>query len=345
MKKIHSKIQNKKATKFAIVVFIIVLILAFESLMVMLRYNRINRLQPEVIGVSFSQIQAERYGSDWRANYIALLDELNFKNIRIPAYWNRIEPAKGQYDFTELDWMVSEAGKRDAKIIMIVGQKNIRYPECYYPGWVDTNNTTATSDQATDMIRVVVERYKNNPTVTEWQLENEFLLKSFGNCPSALLTNAQLQKELLALKSVDSTRPVILTQSDQFGFPLIGPFAEKFGFSMYRWSWNKNTGYYRYPQNGTYFWWKAGIISLLFDQQIKIHELQAEAWGPRGNEYLSYEDTLKSMNPQQFRDNINYARETKIKNFDLWGSEWWWHLKQTGHPEMWEEVRNLLQAK
>lgn len=345
MKKIHSRLRNKKATKFAFVVFIIVLILAFESLMMMLRYNRINRLQPEVIGVSFSQIQSERYGSDWRANYIALLDELNFKNIRIPAYWNRIEPAKGQYDFTELDWMVSEAGSRGAKIIIIVGQKNIRYPECYYPNWVDINNTIVTSDQATDMIKVVAERYKNNPTVTEWQLENEFLLKSFGNCPSALLTNAQLQKELMALKSVDSTRPVTLTQSDQFGLPLIGPFAEKFGFSMYRWSWSKNTGYFRYPQNGTYFWWKAGIISLLFDQQIKIHELQAEAWGPRGNEYLSYEDTLKSMNPQQFRDNINYARETKIKNFDLWGSEWWWHMKQTGHPEMWEEVRNLLQKK
>ena len=116
-----NKLRDKKSIRVANVVIIVLAIVAFESLMVMLRYNRINRLQPEVIGVSFSQIQAERYGSDWRANYIALLDELNFKNIRIPAYWNRIEPVKGQYDFTELDWMVSEAGKRGAKTIIVVG--------------------------------------------------------------------------------------------------------------------------------------------------------------------------------------------------------------------------------
>lgn len=342
MNKKYKTLTQNKLLKTIFIMLIVLAIIIFENLLIMLRYNRINKYQPETIGVSFSHVQAERFGSDWRANYTALLEELNFKNIRIPAYWDRIESTKGQYDFAELDWMVSEAGKRGAKIIMIVGQKNIRYPECYYPGWVDTNNTSATSDQATDMIKAVVEHYKNNPTVVEWQLENEFLLKSFGKCPSALLTNKQLQKELAALKSVDSTRPVILTQSDQFGFPLIGPFAEKFGFSMYRWSWNGNLGYYRYPQNGAYFWWKAGIISLLFNQQIKIHELQAEAWGPRGNEYLSYEDTTKSMSPQQFQDNIKYARDTKIKNFDLWGSEWWWHLKQTGHPEMWDAVKKLV---
>ncbi len=342
MNKKYKTLTQNKLLKTIFIILIVLAIIIFESLLIMLRYNRISRLQPGVIGVSFSQIQAERYGSNWRANYTALLDELNFKNIRIPAYWNRIEPAKGQYDFAELDWMVSEAGKRGAKVIIVVGQKNIRYPECHYPNWVDTNSAVATSDQATDMIKVVVERYKNSPTVAEWQLENEFLLKSFGECPSALLTNAQLQKELVALKSVDSTRPVILTQSDQFGFPLIGPFAEKFGFSMYRWSWNGNLGYYRYPQNGAYFWWKAGLISLFFGQEIKIHELQAEAWGPKGNEHLDYGETLKSMSPRQLEDNIKYARDTKIKNFDLWGSEWWWHLKQTGHPEMWDEVKKLV---
>lgn len=295
-----------------------------------------------VMGVSFSPAQAERYGSDWKANYIALLDDLKFKHIRIPAYWDRIEPSPGIYDFAETDWMVTEAAKRNAKITLVVGQKNIRYPECFYPKWIDLSDTANVSQKATDMVTAVVRHYKDNPTIYQWQLENEFLLRSFGNCPSKLLTSQQLQKEMTALKSVDNSRKIILTQSDQFGFPLIGPFGNIFGFSMYRWSWDKRIGYFRYPQSGQYFWWKAAIISPVFKQAIKIHELQAEAWGPVGNERLDYEQANKTMNPKQFLDNINYAKQTRIKSVDLWGAEWWWYMKQNGHGEMWDSVKGSM---
>ncbi len=336
---------RRKIKKIAIIALLVLGVLVFENMLIMIRYDRINKLKPETIGVSFSQIQAERYGSDWKANYTALLDELGFKNIRIPAYWNRIEKSPGEYDFTELDWMVNEASKRNASIILLIGQKNMRYPECFYPTWLDITNTNDALARAEQMVKNVASHYKDNPTVKSWQLENEFLLKSFGKCPSQLLTNGQLAKELTALKSVDTSRPIILTQSDQFGFPVLGPFGDTFGFSMYRWTWGKNQGYWKYPQNGTYFWWKASIISLVFNQNIKVHELQAEAWGPRGNEYLTYQEAAKTMNPAQFRDNIQYARDTKIKEIDLWGSEWWWHLKQQGHNEMWEEVKSLMVTK
>jgi len=331
----------KKYQKALLLALVILLVVIFENLLLMIRYNRINKYSTETIGVSYSQVQAERYEGDWREGYIAMLDELGFKNIRLAAYWNRIEPRQGEYEFAELDWMISEASKRDAKITLVVGQKNIRYPECFYPDWVDTSDTSAASKYAIDMVKQVVEHYKNNPNLAGWQLENEFLLKSFGSCPGNLLTNLQLSRELDALKSVDSTRPVTLTQSDQFGFPLKGPFGDWFGFSMYRWHWNKQQGYWKYPQNGTYFWWKASVISALLGQNIKIHELQAEAWGPVGNETLSYEESTKSMSPKQFYENIQYARDTKIKNFDLWGAEWWWHMKQSGRPEMWDAVKGL----
>jgi len=333
---------SKHKKKILIIVLIAVIVLLFESFLLALRFNRINKYTPETVGVSFSQKQAERFGSNWKANYIAILDDLGFKNIRIPAYWDRIEPKAGQYDFSETDWMIEEAAKRSAKITLIVGQKNIRYPECYYPEWVNTKNTEQASSQATKMVKTVVDRYKDNPNVKAWQLENEFLLASFGECPNNLLTNRQLAKELAALKSVDTKKPVVFTQSDQFGFPLKGPFANTFGFSMYRWSWSKSTDYWRYPQDGNYFWWKAGIISALFNQNVKIHELQAEAWGPIGNEDLSFEEMYKTMNPKQFAENIKYARDTKIKDYDLWGAEWWWYLKQQGRPEMWDTVKNFI---
>lgn len=336
------KKKFKKHRKIVVWIVLIVFVLfVFESLLIMLRYHRLNKNTPERFGVSFSQTQAERYGSDWRQNYQAILDELNFKHIRIPAYWDRIEKEEGKFDFSETDWMIEEAAKRGADITLVVGQKNIRYPECHYPAWVDTKKTHQTSEQAVRMIRAIVEHYKNQPTIKAWQLENEFLLRSFGECPAPLLTSQQLEKELEALKEIDSSRPVVLTQSDQFGFPVKGPFAEIFGFSMYRWSWNKSVGYWRYPQSGEYFWWKAALINLVHKQQIKVHELQAEAWGPAGNEHLNFDEATKSMNPTQLKENIEYARQTRIRNYDLWGAEWWWYLKTQGRPEMWESIKKV----
>jgi hypothetical protein len=337
------KFKNLSTTKKALIILLIVfVIILFETFLLMLRFNRLNKLKPEVIGVSFSQIQAERYGSNWRQNYIDVLDGLGFKQLRLPAYWNRIEPTEGSFDFTELDWMINEASKRDAKVTLVVGQKNIRYPECFYPDWINTKDTEATSKSAVRYVEEVAKRYKNNPTVNKWQLENEFILKAFGECPKNMLTGKQLKKELDALKNIDNTRPILISQSDQYGFPIQGPFGDIFGFSMYKWSWKKEIGYYKYPQNGVYFWWKAGIISALKNQEIKIHELQAEAWGPKGNEYLDYAEAARSMNPKQFAENIEYARQTRIREFDLWGAEWWWHLKQQGQNEMWDSVKNLV---
>lgn len=298
--------------------------------------------EPEVIGVSFSQKQAGRYGVDWRANYTALLSELGFKHLRVAAYWDRTEPSPGQYDFSELDWMVAEAAKYDAKLTVVVGQKNIRYPECYYPEWLNVSNEADVSQRAKNMVAKTVDHLKGNSTIEAWQVENEFLLHSFGECPADNLTRQQLKEEVNIVRALDPARPIVLTQSDQFGFPTFGPFGDIFGFSMYRWSYREGYGYFRYPQPGTYNWFKAAWVEALTGQKVKIHELQAEAWGKTGNEYLPLEEQYKTMNPAQLRDNIQYARDTQIRRFDLWGAEWWYWLKVSkGQPVMWDEVRTL----
>lgn len=298
--------------------------------------------EPEVIGVSFSQKQAERYGVDWRANYTALLSELGFKHLRVAAYWDRTEPSPGQYDFSELDWMAAEAAKYDAKLTVVVGQKNIRYPECYYPDWLDVTSKVDVSKRAEDMVAKTVSHLKDSPTIEAWQVENEFLLHSFGECPADNLTRQQLREEVNIVRALDPARPIVLTQSDQFGFPTFGPFGDIFGFSMYRWSYREGYGYFRYPQPGAYNWFKAAWVETLTGQEVKIHELQAEAWGKTGNEYLPLEEQYKTMNPAQLRDNIQYARDTQIRRFDLWGAEWWYWLKVAkNQPAMWDEVKNV----
>lgn len=299
--------------------------------------------EPEVIGVSFSQKQAERYGVDWRANYRAILSELQPEHVRVSAYWDRIEPSAGTYDFSELDWMLDQAKTYGAKVTVVVGQKNLRWPECYYPTWLNTANTSEVQDRANNMVAATVQHLRSQPALARWQVENEFLLRSYGECPIAALTRAQLQREISTVRTLDPSRPIVLTQSDQFGFPTFGPFGDVFGFSMYRWSYREGFGYFRYPQPGAYNWFKAAWVEALTAQQVKVHELQAEAWGKTGNEYLPLEEQFKTMNPAQLRDNIQYARDTQIRRFDLWGAEWWYWLKVSkGQPAMWDEVKALL---
>lgn len=336
-----SKPAENDSLPLAVKVILIIILSFFAvSVILMIRFWWIEHNKKEVLGVSFSQVQAERFGSDWHANYTAIMDELGFRHIRVAAYWDRIEPQPGVYDFSQTDFMVAEAKKRGAKLTMVVGQKSLRVPECYYPNWLDKNNTAEVSENANKMLAAVVEHYKNEPTIEAWQVENEFLLKSFGDCPAQNLTNDALKKELATVRSVDSTRPIVLTQSNQSGFPVFGPLADVFGFSMYRWVWGP-LGYYRYPQSGIFNWWKAALISAYTGNEMKVHELQAEAWDYTGNENLDFARSQATMNPVQLIENIDYARQTQIKRIDLWGSEWWYALKQQGHPEMWEAVRQL----
>lgn len=325
-------------TCFVLALFVLI------STLLMWRYVVRHRDSPEVIGVSFSQHQAEQYGIDWRQAYSALLEDMDVKHLRLAAYWDRIEPQENSYDFTETDWMLDEAQKHGAKVKLVIGQKLIRVPECFYPTWIDRQNPTVVEEHVNEMLKVVVERYRNNPAVESWQLENEYLLRSFGDCPSQNFTQAKLERELATVRANDTTnKPIILTQSNQHGFPALGPTTDYYGFSMYRTTWNAKIGYFRYPQRGVYNWWKAAIIESYRPTTVTIHELQAEAWGPTGNQYLTFEEASKSMNPDLFRDNIAYARETNIKRFDLWGAEWWYWLKEKhGHPEMWEAARSVL---
>jgi hypothetical protein len=311
----------------------------------MWRFAKNQAKKPEMIGATFSQVQAERFGVDWQQNYLALLDDLHFKNLRLIAYWNRVELKKDQYDFSELDWMMDEATKRNVKITLVIGQKVPRWPECYYPDWLDKNNANETSYRADRYISQVVKRYKNHPALQGWQLENEFLLRSYGRCPSNNLTRDQLKKELSTIKGADLSHPIMLSQSDEFGWPILGPFADKFGFSLYKRVWMESLkGYFKYPQPGLLNWFKASIINFYSNQEIVAHELQAESWAKTGNEFISPEEMSKTMNPTYFDENIRYVRDSRIKEYYLWGSEWWYYMKtKKNSPAMWEKVKELLQ--
>jgi hypothetical protein len=95
-----------------------------------------------------------------------------------------------------------------------------------------------------------------------------------------------------------------------------------------------------------YFWLKANLIHLLYpDKPIIVSELQAETWGHHMPYETPVEEQFKSLDLNQFQENINYAKQVGFPEVYLWGAEWWWWLKTTqGHPEFWEAAKNLLNS-
>ena len=294
-------------------------------------------------GVNFSIPHAQYLGLDWKKAYLEILQDLGPRRLRIPAYWELVEPQQGQFSFSDIDFLVSEAGKRGARIILVVGYKQPRWPECHEPEWVRIQNEKIKNQNLLDYIKTVIEHYKDSPTVYAWQVENEPYFPYGPDCGSV---PADLYKRELALvKSLD-TRPLIVTDSGEKGawLPTAWAGGDIFGSTMYRKVYHhKKQKYVSYAIPPALYRIKAGLVKAFsnIDEFIGV-ELQAEPWFATDVYQTSWEKQAELMNPQIFSDNAEYARRVGFAENYFWGVEWWYWAKNQGHPEMWEAAKSII---
>jgi len=294
-------------------------------------------------GVNFSQKYAELLGLDWKETYFALLDELGVKNLRVAAHWDLIEPQKGEYYFKDLDWKIQAASEKGAKVILAIGMKTPRWPECHIPEWAMGLSKEKQQERILKLLNEIVLRYRERVSVRAWQVENEPLFP-FGECP--WIDKDFLKKEINLVKSLDPNRPIIITDSGEFSFWITAAsLGDIVGTTLHRRVWSKELGVYitHYWFRPIFYWRKAQIIKKLFGKEVICVELQAEPWGPKENPYLSLEEQKKTMNLEKFKENIEFARKTGLDTFYLWGAEWWYWLRETKNkPEIWNEAGKLF---
>ena len=300
--------------------------------------------QPEKIswGVNFSQKHAANLKLDWRENYLALLEDLGVKNLKIATHWDMLEPEEGKYYFPDLDWQIEKAQERQAKILLVLGRKTPRWPECHIPKWAETWTELEQQEQILKMLREIVSRYKNEEAIRAWQVENEPFF-SFGICPKA--DKDFLKKEIDLVKSLDAKkRPVVISDSGEGSTWLeAAALSDILGITMYRKTHNRFFGVVNYPFPPVFYWRKAQIIKKIFNKDVFVGELQAEPWG----KVLLYDSPLEeqreTMDLEQFKKNIEFAKKTGLKEFYLWGSEWWYWMKTTqSDSAIWQEAKKLF---
>lgn len=295
---------------------------------------------PDFYGVTFSKIYSQDMGLDWQETYLAILDDLKVKNIRLPIYWSDIEKSPGVFDYSDYDTMINEGEKRGARFILDVGWRLPRWPECHAPSWTNSEDIKQIQSDTLKMLERTVKRYRNNPSVVYWQVENEPFLNTFGICPPS--DEKFLAKEIVLVKSLDD-RPIIISGPGELSlWRKEAKLGDVFGTTMYRVVWNKVMGYMRYPIPAWTYPLRAYLAGIAPKDRIVI-ELQAEPWVPQGKIiYLSSTEANYSFSLDQFKANINYALRTKFEKVYFWGVEWWYWQYKHGNPEYWEFARTLF---
>lgn len=297
-------------------------------------------------GVTFIPKYARYLKLDWQKTYLEILDELKVKNLRLPSYWNVIELKMDEYDFSETDFMLGEAQKRGVNVLLVVGVKQSRWPECHIPAWARALSSNDRKQKALQYVSAVVERYKNNSSIWAWQVENEPFVSWFGeNCD--LPDKQFLKDEIELIKKLDSKRPIVITDSGEWSsWTAAMKSSDILGVSVYRKSHNQVLNLYTtYPFPTGMYLLKSTLMRKLFapdNQKTIISELQAEPWTQKAVPDTSLEEQKSLFSMQDFKGNIDYARKTGFDESYLWGIEWWYYMAKQGSPQYLDYAKSLF---
>ncbi|MSU75525.1 MAG: hypothetical protein EXS55_03365, partial [Candidatus Magasanikbacteria bacterium] len=269
-----------------------------------------------------------------------ILDTWQFRHVRLAAHWDSVEPKRAEYDFTELDKLMAFAAEHRVKIVLAVGQKTPRWPECHLPAWTKELSPEQFKTARLNYVSAVVKRYKNYSALEMWQVENEPFLP-FGECPS--FTEADLKAELSAVKQIDNIHPILVTDSGELStWRRTANAGDFFGTTMYRTVWNKYLGYVNYDWLPAAFYrFKLWVVNRSPESAFVV-ELQAEPWIPDQTITTTpLAEQNKSLDLNRLQKNIDYAYRVGLSRSYLWGAEWWAWLAKNGHTEIADYIQKL----
>ncbi len=295
-------------------------------------------------GVTFSQPYATALGLDWKKVYLEMLDDLKVKRLRLSAYWNSVEREKGKYNFEDLDFQIDEASKRGVSIILAVGRRLPRWPECHDPDWIKDLSADDLKNSQLSYMETVIRRYSDKPSIIAWQVENEPFLATFGICP--MLDKGLLDSEIALVKHIDPSRQILITDSGELSFWIhSGSRGDIFGTTFYRYVFSDV-----FKKNWTnhipafYYRFKAGLLRILHPgKPVWVIELEAEPWTTNGILNTPIEEQFQTMSINNFNTITKISASTGFSPQYLWGVEWWYWMKdKNNHPEFWEKGKELM---
>jgi len=320
--------------------------LAFAIFLALVVFLLARKPIPERItyGLSFNTLYARELGLDPRETYVAILDELGVRHLRLAAHWDMVEPEEGRFDWSETDFQLREARARGADVVFGVGRRLPRWPECHVPGWAKELSWEKQKEEIRVYITETVNRYKDEPAITYWQVENEPYLEVFATEHCGALDEEFLKEEIELVRSLDATRPILVTDSGNLG-TWNGAYSagDAFGTSVYVYFWNPELGQFKTVLPPWFYRAKERVMRIVHGTKPTfLIELSAEPWLLEPITNVPIETQFSRMDITKFEEILAYARETRYDRQYLWGAEWWYWLRLRGHPEMWDKGREVF---
>ena len=180
-------------------------------------------LNPPLVGFSFSTA-ALAPGIDPQLALAQLLNTLQPDLVRLPVYWSTVAPTSTSLDYTEVDGLIdtikahnARKGARHTEVELVVGARNLVFPEVHLPGWLDTRDVhNLESLLKTASYRTYLEttfhRYASLSLLRAWQVENEPLDNaSVNQLTNGALPASMIRSEIELLRSVDLVHQVVVT--------------------------------------------------------------------------------------------------------------------------------------
>ena len=320
------------------------------------------------VGFTFSQRQAEYLDLPFCQTFQAALS-LSPQVIRLGAYWDEIEPRRGHYDFSTMDWMLDDATARGLQVILTVGMKAPRWPEYYLPSWLQ-RRVRAQEKQISDdqtlrahtlrFMEQVVRRYADRETIAFWQIENEPLDPSGPH--DWQIGPDFLREEVTLVRRLDRhRRPIIVSMfvgTDPFTFlpprrkelqdraQTILEMADVLGLDVY-----PSRGL-RIGGHDLYFdwspWpWEQLVIDLQqrarqAGKEAWIMEAQAEPWEPARVVHTDPQPSRSARSSTALQI-FERLRTAGFRTILFWGVEHW-YLRRHRHQDMswWDELSKVF---
>lgn len=303
-------------------------------------------------GFSYSFENTAWYGLDTHKALTDLLDCCKFSWVRVPFYWDLMVDENGDLKIDDLIFAISEAKKRNIKVVIALGLKTPYYPEYHLPKRIsDQLNFGQTIDVNHSVVKElllldkkIVLALSKFDNIAYWQVENEPLLANINNIkidPSLISAEANLVRQTDPLR-----RPIILShvgpsvfdnkwrkllpilkQGDVLG---VNAYFKTQGVNLAEFSLLNHE--YKIPWPNGFVWpvqsWyflSPNYGNLEKDLEVRgnslwVMEMQADPYIrtlPEANKksyYFGTDDILKAD---------KYLKQNRVKSIGLWGSSFW----------------------
>ena len=313
------------------------------------------------IGTSFASWRAQARGLDYRAAFERVCG-MGLAVVRLSASWREI----AHVGYGNLDWLLTYAADARQRVVLTVGMKALGWPEFHLPEGLDPGDPSV-QRRALQYVAATVRRYRDNPALAAWQIENEPFNRSGPQ--ARWIPRRVVRREARFVRSIDPTRPLVVTTFAQFDEGLdrassrhqstwkrrlgLTIPAERealtvlrqgdiLGLDVYRSigyiddGGQDRIGHAAADQLAAVARWQ--WVAREQNKRLWVTEAQAEPWDARPR------DVPLTVQPEAVVTLVNELAGIGVETVLLWGSEYWLWRQDLGDPRWVEAVALGLKA-